>query len=387
MTKPLKLLWLSFIALLAVTFVESAQAQILVGAALVKAARKGDAPEGVKAIAKEAWLYAYAPLQGYRIFYNQTQNRDFPGYLEGVNRFRHYARPSTPSDAGIVASDNDTRYSWAWLDLRAEPMVLSLPAEPSRYYVNQWFDLYTHNFAYTGVRATGRAAGNYLFAGPRWKGSVPEGITQVFRAETEFIGTLTRTQTLGPDDVAALQEVQARYKLQPLSAFAGSGAPPAAPSIAFPRWDEKKAQGLEFISYLNALLPFMLTPESEKDMFKRFSAIGIGAGKAFDASKLKPEVRKAIEEGIAQASNELKKFVSAQTDSAAFYGTREFLGKDYILKRNTGAVLGIYANSREEVVYAADQLDRTRKPFEGTDGPKPALMDGSWKQPPLTPAE
>jgi hypothetical protein len=119
-------------------------------------------PAEAGAIAKEAWLYAYAPIQGYQTLYNQTQNKDFPGYIGGFNRFRHYSRSATPADQDIVTPNNDTPYSWAWLDLRAEPIVLSLPAVPApRYYVNQWFDLYTHNFAYTGVRSTGREAGNY----------------------------------------------------------------------------------------------------------------------------------------------------------------------------------------------------------------------------------
>lgn len=185
-------------------------------------ARRGRAltPAEAEAIAKEAWQYSYAILQGYQTIYNQTQNEAFPGYVGGFNRIRHYSRAATPADVDIVTPNNDTPYSWAWLDLRAEPIVLSLPevAAP-RHYVNQWFDMYTHNFAYTGVRTTGRKAGRYLFAGPRWTGEVPEGIDEVFRAETEFVGTLTRTQLFGPDDVAALQAIQAGYVLTPLSEF------------------------------------------------------------------------------------------------------------------------------------------------------------------------
>jgi hypothetical protein len=244
-------------------------------------------------------------------------------------------------------------------------MVLSLPAEPSRYYVNQWFDLYTHNFAYTGVRSTGREAGNYLFAGPKWKGTVPQGITKVFRSETEIVGTLTRTQLLGPDDITALQAVQSKYKLQSLSAFTKSRTAPAAPDLAFLKWDAEKALGIDFIQYFNALLALMPTPDSEKEMFNRFAKIGIGAGKPFDASKLKPEVRAAMEQGIAQASDELKKFAAEQTDSSAFFGTREFLGADYIMKRNAGAMLGIYANSKEEAVYGAYQMDANGQPLDG----------------------
>jgi hypothetical protein len=132
------------------------------------------------------------------------------------------------------------------------------------------------------------------------------------------------------------------------------------------KWDADKASGIEFISYLNALLPFMPTPESEKEVFKRFAKIGIGADKKFDPSKLKPELRVAIEQGIAQASDELKQFASQQTDSSSFFGTREFLGSDYVLKRDAGALLGIYANSKEEAVYGAYQLDAQGKPLDGS---------------------
>ena len=149
-------------------------------------------PAEARAIAAEAWLYAYAPLQSYQTFWNQTQNPGFPGSVGGLNRFRHYSRLATPADKDIVTPNNDTPYSWAWLDLRAEPIVLQLPAVPApRYYVNQWFDLYTHNFAYTGVRSTGRKAGTYLFVGPHWQGPVPPGIGARNPATSAQVGLMS----------------------------------------------------------------------------------------------------------------------------------------------------------------------------------------------------
>ena len=150
-----------------------ATAVALAGASAIPAAAQPLTPQAARAIAKEAWLYACAPIEGYKTMFNQAVNKDFPGYVGGFNRFRHYARMSTPADTDIVT-----------------PNVLSLPAVPApRYYVNQWFDMVTHNFAYTGVRATGREAGHYLIAGPGWKGEAPQNITKVFRAETDFVGT------------------------------------------------------------------------------------------------------------------------------------------------------------------------------------------------------
>jgi hypothetical protein len=323
-------------------------------------------PAEAQAIAEEAWLYAYAPLQGYQTFWNQTQNQAFPGYVGGLNRFRHYSRSATPADTDIVTPNNDTPYSWAWLDLRAEPIVLQLPAVPApRYYVNQWFDLHTHNFAYTGVRATGRNAGTYLFAGPRWQGTVPEGITQVFRAETDFVGTLTRTQLTGPDDIPALQALQAQYALLPLSRFSGSQPPPPAPAVNWPAWDPQQAEGIGFIGFLNALLPFMPTVASEQAMLARFARIGIGPGRPFDPSHLDPASRSAIEAGVAAAAANLRSKALAQSSSKGFFGTREELGPEYLTNRSMGAMLGIYGNSSAEALYASQQT-----------GPDGTVLDG-----------
>ena len=319
-----------------------------------------------RAIAKEAWLYAYAPLQGYQTLWNQTQNKAFPGYVGGFNQFRHYTRLATPADTDIVTPNNDTPYSWAWLDLRAEPIVLSLPAVAApRYYVNQWFDLYTHNFAYTGVRATGREAGTYLFAGPRWNGTVPKGITKVFRAETDFVGTLTRTQLNGPADLPALQALQAQYTLTPLSRFAGMPTPPPAPAVAWPAWDPSKAEGIGFIGYLNALLPFMPTVPSERALMARFARIGIGPGVPFDPAKLSPSLRTALEDGVASAAKELKAKALTQSSSQGFFGTRQELGPDYLTFRSMGALLGIYGNSSEEAIYASQQTGPDGKVLDG----------------------
>jgi hypothetical protein len=323
-------------------------------------------PAEARAIAKEAWLYAYAPLQGYQTLWNQTQNKAFPGYVGGFNQFRHYARSATPADTDIVTPNNDTPYSWAWLDLRAEPIVLTLPAVPApRYYVNQWFDLYTHNFAYTGVRSTGRQAGTYLLAGPRWNGTVPKSITGVFRAETDFVGTLTRTQLNGPADIPALQALQAQYTLTPLSRFTGTAAPAAAPAVAWPVWDANKAEGIGFISYLNALLPFMPTVPSERQMMVRFARIGIGPEVPFDPAKLDPSIRAAMEDGVASAAQELKAKALTQTSSQGFFGTRQELGPDYLTFRAMGAMLGIYGNSSEEAFYASQQTGPDGKVLDG----------------------
>ena len=170
-------------------------------------------------------------LYNYKTLFQQVSDPSFPGFVGGFNRYRHYSRGFTPADKDIVTPSNDTPYSWAWLDLRAEPVVVSVPASPNRYYVLQWFDLYTHNFAYIGSRATGTEAGDYLFAGPDWNGETPQGIKKVLRSETQFIGTLTRTSWTGDADHDGLVAMQRQYRIRPLSEYTGAKPPPPAPTL------------------------------------------------------------------------------------------------------------------------------------------------------------
>ncbi len=237
-----------------------------------------------RAIAKDAYLYAFAMLENYQTMHKQAVDATAPEYVGGFGRYRHYSQPFTPDNKDIVTPNNDTTYSWAWLDLRAEPWVLSVPAVPKdRYYVCQWFDLFTHICAYVGVRATGFDAGNYLLAGPRWQGATPAGITKAFNSETDIIGTLTRTGIDGPEDVENVKKIQSQMILRPLSAFLGQPAPAAARAIAFPPYDKARGASADFIWYLNFLLQLAQpTNPAEQSMMARFAAIGIGPGKAFD---------------------------------------------------------------------------------------------------------
>ena len=52
---------------------------------------------------------------------------------------------------------------------------------------------------------------------------------------------------------------------------------------------------------MNFILQFCPTHPSEKELMARFARIGVGAGKSFDAGKLSPEVKKAMEQGMADA--------------------------------------------------------------------------------------
>ena len=113
-------------------------------------------------------------IDNYRIQHSYFVDRGSPEFKAPWNTLVNNARVYTPDDKAIQTPNSDTPYSYVGADLRAEPLVFTVPAvEKGRYYALQFIDMYTFDFAYVGSRATGNGAGSYLLAGPRWQGRKP----------------------------------------------------------------------------------------------------------------------------------------------------------------------------------------------------------------------
>lgn len=329
-------------------------------------------PEEARAIAKEAYVYGFPLVDNYRIQYDYFVDDKSAEFKAPWNHLVNIPRVYTPADTAIQTPNSDTPYSWLGMDLRAEPIVITVPEiEKKRYYSIQLIDAYTFNFAYIGSRATGNDAGNFLIAGPEWKGKIPKGIKKVIRAETQFVFAAIRTQLFDLGDLDKVKKVQAGYKAQTLSAFLGTPAPKAA-TIDFikPLTPEAEKSSLKFFNILNFVLRYCPTDPSEVNLMTRLARIDVGAGKSFDASKLSPEMKKAIEGGIADAWAEfgglVKQIDAGKVTSGDVFGSRAFLKNNY-LYRMGGAVLGIYGNSKQEAMYPVYRIDAEGKPLTGTN--------------------
>lgn len=310
-----------------------------------------------RAIAKEAYIYGFPLVDSYRIQHAYFVDAKNPEFKAPWNHIRNIPRVFTPDDKAVQTPNSDTPYSMLGIDLRAEPVVLMVPEiDKERYYSIQLVDLYTHNFAYIGSRETGNAAACFLIAGPGWQGETPDGVTKVIRSETELLLAAYRTQLFNPADLEKVKQVQAGYQVQPLSAYLGRSAPPAAPAISFiePLTPQTQKTSLEFFNVLSFVLRFAPTVASEEALMARFARLGIGAGKTIDASTLSPEVKSAMEQGMADAWAEfgnLKQRIDAkQVTSGDLFGTRESLQNNY-LYRMAAAVMGIFGNSKQEAMY------------------------------------
>jgi len=350
-------------------------------------AQAGVSPEEARAIAKDAYIYGFPIVDNYRIQHAYWIDKATPEYKGPWNQIWNSARVYTPADTAIQTPNSDTPYSFVGADLRSEPLVLTVPAmEKERYFSVQLIDYYTFNFDYIGTRTTGNGGGSFLLAGPGWKGDAPKGVNKVFRCETELAFPTYRTQLFDPGDIDNVKKVQAGYKVQPLSAFLGKPAPMAAPAIDFikPLTPAEERTSPQFFNILNFVLQFCPTVPSEEALMTRFARIGIGAGKTFDASKLSPEIKTAIEQGMADAwvaLAGLKKDVEeGKVSSGDVFGTRQYLKGNY-LYRMGAAVLGIYGNSKQEAMYPAYYVDAAKQKLDGTN--RYTLRFASGQLPPV----
>src|ERR1700733_13113186 len=209
-----------------------------------------------KDIAEAGFIYGLPIVINYGVMYEYAVDRNSSQFKAPFNQIKNEPNVFTYKDTAVPTPNSDTPYSTVRMDLRAEPIVLSVPAvDLKRYYSVMLCDGNTYNYGYIGSRATGSEAGDYMVVGPDWKGAAPPGIKKVFRSSTQFSVAGYRTQLFSADDLDGVKKVQAGYKAQTLSAYLKQPAPPAVPVIDFPKIDKELVK-TNFFDYLDFALQF-----------------------------------------------------------------------------------------------------------------------------------
>ncbi|WP_455358519.1 DUF1254 domain-containing protein [Streptomyces sp. SYSU K21746] len=328
--------------------------------------------------AAEGWIWGLPLLENYRTMYAQAVDPadarpiDGPagGPSGGFGRFRHSAQALAPA-----GTDSDLVQSWAWLDLRAEPWVVSVPAT-DRYYVLPFQDLDTAYAGFIGSRTTGQGAGDYLVAGPGFIGVVPPGIDGVVQADTYLVGVVGRTDAAGPPAGGGQQE---KYELRSLSTFLDIAGPHPAPEPVWPVWQEESLSTVEFFTVLDFLLAFFPVLPNEAELRGRLAALGVTGSGEFEPAALPPGMRDAIEAGIGDARTRLADVgegVEGAAGSTYGPGTRAQQGDDY-LARAVAAHRDPYQLPAEEAWSA-----RWTQDSEGNRPPDASRHDYTVRFPP-----
>ena len=325
----------------------------------------------IRSIAEEGFIYGLPIVMNYAVMYDFCVDKNSSQYKAPFNQIFNEHRVFTYQDTAVITPNSDTTYSLIWLDLRTEPLVLTVPAvDKKRYYSVMLNDGNTFNYGYIGSRATGNEAGDYLVIGPGWNGQIPKGIKQVFQSTTQFSLAVYRTQLFNAKDMPNVEKIQSGYRLRPLSAYLGQAAPPTVPVIDFPVINQELVKE-HFFEYLDFALQFAPAGPEEQEIRAKLAKIGVGPEKTFNFKDLslehKLEIALGMKEGYKKVDEKVATFgkdINGWRVGSAF-GNRAYYNGDWLL-RAAAARSGIYGNDAEEAMYPMTRWLANGEPLDGS---------------------
>jgi hypothetical protein len=254
--------------------------------------RAADPHSELTALAAEAYIYGF-PL----VFDLQEVERFTKRGLGSVgaspfNAFGHATGLATPEEK-FVSINNDTIYSVANIDVSGGPVRLDVPDAHGRYYVMQFVDAWTNNFAYVGHRATGTDAASVLLVAPGWHGEAPSGAT-VIRFPTAVATIVGRWAVDGDADLPAVRALQDGLRLTHTGT--GDGLPEADPAVP---------EDLRFFEQLRVFIRAFPPAQRDRDYQARFEALGLFSSDSHYRTAT-PELAASLRAGVAAAKEEME---------------------------------------------------------------------------------
>lgn len=324
-------------------------------------------PQTAKSLAKSAYIYAFPAVEHNKAIWEITT-----GTKREWNTIWVEPRLFSAKDTTVVSPNNDTYYCPGILDLRYEPVILSVPrVKGKRDFLIQFLDIFTNCPDYVSKLATGEGPGTYMIARPDWKGEIPTGVNGIIKVPATVVLVLGRIQVYGAQDKEA--EILARqFKITPLSTFTRTPAPEAEPI----RWtakpyNSKTGDAEGFFRMFNYMIQYQILNEADKVLMDKYAAIGLGAGKEFSKTAFSPEIWRAIEEGAAEAKARIEAKVDNigkkingwqySPENAGRWGT------DYLTSA-AAAWKYIYVNIPEESIYIISGVDADGNKPDGSSG-------------------
>ncbi len=311
-----------------------------------------------EALAFDATIYGTASVLQYVQLHKQSVDAMAAGYT-GFNRFSHGRELAAPGYQAFKSPNADTLYSNAWLDLRAGPVLFTVPNTQGRYYTANFIDMYA-NASNIGARTYGTQAGRYLIATPSWRGKVPAGV-KLFRVSTPHVWILLRILATDKADIARAVALQDKFQLTPL------GQALAVP-LRFPLPDAETALG--FFRILDFVLRTNSFPVGEQALVARYRGVGIAGTITFDEAARDPVLRAGLEAGFAEAQKVINS--SLAQGGRTINGWRETgdkgrYGSNY-LYRSVITTLGTGSNVSDESTSFTTFADSGGMPLDGTTG-------------------
>lgn len=301
---------------------------------------------GVFDLGIRAYLWGYPPVITARTRDYATDPNREDSFLP--NTFSHSSKLYDHREHIIVKPNNDTLYSWAWLDLVDGPVTLTVPPVP-RYHSFQFMDAYTNTWAYVGSRTTGSEGGTYMLIGP--EAEAPNGIdAQILRAPTNHVWLLGRTLVDGPGDLAQAIEIINGYAISGPTVAVSTDRRPASSPHTIPR------AGLGFFDELAAVLASDPPPVDDKELLDELAAVGVEPGRVPSEEITDPIVRAALGAAVEAAHGWLESYEGARVPGWTYSTRLGAYGRDHLL-RAVIALRGLGAVTADEALYPTSKFD------------------------------
>jgi hypothetical protein len=321
--------------------------------------------------AREGFVYGAPVVKAYAVMYEYAVDRSSGKFKASFNRIGNDDRIFTDRETAVVLPDNDARYSVLWMDLRAEPIVISVPAvDPGRYYSVMLRDGNFYNFGSVGTRATGDEAGDYMVVGPAWNGETPSAIKKVFRSSTQFAVALYRTQLFNPADIENVRKIQAGYRVETLSKRLRRPPPQPVKVVNF-RKVVKRRLRRNFFQNLAFALQFVPAQFIEAEAHANLAKLGVGPGRTFNFRDLTLREKVAITLGVRAGERDVKRAIADSTvvvngwRMAAYFGDRDFYDGNWLL-RAAAAETDFFGSDPAEAVLSSTRVDDNAEPLDGS---------------------
>lgn len=236
-----------------------------------------ESDDRIERVRTAAQVYVY----GYPLVYNLREIDGFANNIASLpfgapyNQFG-YARELLGPETEFVSPNNDTLYVLAACDARRGPLVLHVPDTGGRYYVLQFVDAWTNNFAYVGRRATGTGEGEFLLAADGWAGETGAGLRLV-SAPSGICMIVGRLQVDGEADLPAVHALQDQFTLTPLSVRDG-GRAPATPGV--PKPDPRVREDLQWWERFRVALIAFPPPQADAPFVEQAASLGATAAES-----------------------------------------------------------------------------------------------------------
>lgn len=220
------------------------------------------ADAGLAGLAAEAFIYGFPMVFDLREVRRFTRQGMGTVPATPLNTFGHARQLTGPNDR-FVSINNDTIYSIANVDASGGPVRFQVPDADGRYYVMQFVDAWTNNFAYVGHRATGTAAGAFLLVPPGWDGATPADAT-VIHLPTAVVSIVGRWAISGERDLPAVRALQYDLSLEP-----------TATGVGLPEPDPDVPQEYLFFEQMRVWMRAFPPAARDRDYQARFAPLGL----------------------------------------------------------------------------------------------------------------